>query len=93
MLLRPSRELKRRIHGVLARAAGRHDVGVCTFIYLSNHCHLLLRPASAANLAAFMNHLNSNVGEAMESLRQHRFPVRFPNHGVPPPARWIAAPA
>ncbi len=48
MLLRPSRELKRRILGVLARAANRYEVGVCSFIYLSNHCHLLLRPSTAS---------------------------------------------
>ncbi len=46
MLLRPSRELKRRILGVLARAAKRYEVGVCTFIYLSNHC----RAPRGANL-------------------------------------------
>ena len=75
MLLRPSRELKRRILGVLARAAARHEVGVCTFVYLSNHCHLLLRPASATALAAFMSYLNSNI--AREAGRLHHWREKF----------------
>ncbi len=75
MLLRPSRELKRRILGVLARAATRYEVGVCTFIYLSNHCHLLLRPPSATALADFMTYLNSNV--AREAGRLYRWREKF----------------
>ena len=75
MLLRPSRELKRRIVGVLARAATRYEVGVCTFIYLSNHCHLLLRPASATALAGFMTYLNSNI--AREAGRLYRWREKF----------------
>jgi REP element-mobilizing transposase RayT len=75
MLLRPSRELKRRIFGVLARAAARYEVGVCTFNYLSNHCHLLLRPQSAAHLAVFMTYLNSNV--AREAGRLYRWREKF----------------
>ena len=75
MLLRPSRELKLRIFGVLARAAARHEVGVCSFSYLSNHCHLLLRPASASELAAFMTYLNSNI--AREAGRLHRWREKF----------------
>ncbi len=75
MLLRPSRALNRRILGVLARAARLYDVGVCAFIYLSNHCHLLLRPTSAEHLAAFMNYLNSNV--AREAGRLHGWREKF----------------
>ena len=87
MLLRPSRELKRCILGVLARAANRYEVGVCAFIYLSNHCHLLLRPVTASELAAFMNYLNSNIareagrlygwGEKFWGRRYRLIPVSF----------------
>jgi REP element-mobilizing transposase RayT len=77
MLLRPSRELTRRIVGVLARAAARHEVGVCSFNYLSNHCHLLLRPISATELAAFMTYLNSNIArEAGPPKGSTRVPAR-----------------
>ena len=75
MLLRPSKELNRRVLGVLARAARFYDIGVCAFIYLSNHCHLLLRPRDACELARFMNYLNSNI--AREAGRLHRWRERF----------------
>ena len=75
MLLRPSRELNRRVLGVLARAARRYQMGVCYFIFLSNHCHLLLRPTSAQQLASFMNYLNSNI--AREAGRLHRWREKF----------------
>ena len=75
MLLRPSRELKRQVQGVLARAAARYEVDVCTFIYLSNHCHLLLRPASAVELAAFMRYLNANI--AREAGRLYGWREKF----------------
>lgn len=61
LLLRPSKELNRLVLGVLARAARLHDVGVCAFVFLSNHCHLLLRPKDAQELSAFMNYLDSNL--------------------------------
>ncbi len=75
MLLRPSRELNRRIIGVLARAARRYEMSVCHFVFLSNHCHLLLRPTSALQLASFMNYLNSNI--AREAGRLHRWREKF----------------
>ena len=67
--------MKQRIVGVLARAAERYDVGVCSFIYLSNHCHLLLRPKDAAELAAFMYYLYSNI--AREAGRLHGWREKF----------------
>jgi hypothetical protein len=75
MLLRPSTELNRRVLGVLARAARLYDMGVCAFIFLSNHCHLLLRPQDAQQLATFMNYLNSNI--AREAGRLHRWREKF----------------
>jgi REP element-mobilizing transposase RayT len=75
MLLRPSKELCRRVLGVLARTARLYEVGVCAFVFLSNHYHLLLRPKDAAELARFMNYLNSNL--AREAGRLHRWRERF----------------
>ena len=75
MLLRPSKELNRRVVGVLARAARLYDVGVCAFVFLSNHYHQLLRPRDAVELARFMNYLNSNL--AREAGRLHRWRERF----------------
>ena len=75
MLLRPSPQLNELILGVLARAARCYGMGVCAFVFLSNHCHLLLRPTSATQLARFMNYLNSNI--AREAGRLHRWREKF----------------
>ena len=75
MLLRPSEELNRRVVGVLARTARLYEVGVCAFVFLSNHYHLLLRPRDAPELARFMNYLNSNL--AREAGRLHGWRERF----------------
>jgi REP element-mobilizing transposase RayT len=74
-LLRPSRDLNEIILGVLGRAAGRYRVKVCAFVYLSNHCHLLLRPADARQLARFMGFVNGNL--AKEAGRLHHWRERF----------------
>ena len=65
----------RRVLGVLARTARLYKVGVCAFIFLSNHYHLLLRPRNAPELARFMNYLNSNL--AREAGRLHGWRERF----------------
>ena len=51
LLLRPSQELREIIDDILARAARRTGMRVCAYIYLSNHCHLLLRPSDAQQLS------------------------------------------
>ena len=81
MLLRPSLKLNRIVLGVVARAASRYAMGVCHFVFLSNHCHLLLRPTSAEQLARFMNYLNSvsNHGSS-----QSGFVIRMRNGGTSP---------
>ena len=43
-LLRPSPQLNAIIIGTLARFQKRYRMRICGLIYLSNHCHLLLRP-------------------------------------------------
>ena len=74
-LLRPSRDLNEVICGILGRAARRYRVKVCHFTYLSNHCHLLLRPADARQLARFMGFVNGNL--AKEAGRLHRWRERL----------------
>ena len=43
-LLRPSRDLNEIVLGILGRAVRRYGMKVCTFVYLSNHAHLLPWP-------------------------------------------------
>ena len=74
-LLRPSRDLNEIVLGILGRAARRYCVRLCAFVYLSNHCHLLLRPADACQLARFMGFVNGNL--AKEAGRLHRWRERF----------------
>jgi REP element-mobilizing transposase RayT len=73
-LLRPSRDFNEIVLGVLGRAARRYRVRICLITYLSNHCHLLLRPADARQLARFMGFVNGNL--AKEAGRLHRWRER-----------------
>jgi REP element-mobilizing transposase RayT len=74
-LLRPSKRVNELVLGVLGRAQRLTGMKICAFIYLSNHCHLLLRPVDAEQLASFMRHLNSNV--AREVGRLHGWREKF----------------
>ena len=74
-LLRPSRDLNEIVLGILGRAARRYQVKLCLFVYLSNHCHLLVRAANARQLARFMGFANGNL--AKEAGRLHRWRERF----------------
>ena len=74
-LLRPSRDLNEIVLGILGRAARRYQVKLCLFVYLSNHCHLLVRAANARQLARFMGFVNGNL--AKEAGRLHRWRERF----------------
>jgi REP element-mobilizing transposase RayT len=69
-LLRPSPKLNAIVCGVLARAQKRHGMKVCGFIYLSNHCHLLLRPSSVEQMADFMRDVNYKISKEVGRLHQ-----------------------
>ena len=68
-LLRPSPRLNAIIIGTLARFQKCYGMRICGLIYLSNHCHLLLRPRSVQQLASFMRDVNSKI--AREAGRLH----------------------
>ena len=70
-LLRPSRNLNEIVLGILGRAVRLYGMKLCAFVYLSNHAHLLLRPADAQQLARFMGFVNGNL--AKEAGRLHRW--------------------
>ena len=69
-LLRPSAKLNAIIRGVLARAQKRHGMRVCGFVYLSNHYHLLIRPASVRQMAAFMRDVNYKISKEVGYLHE-----------------------
>lgn len=74
-LLRPSESLNRAVIGALARGQQRYGMKICAFVYLSNHCHLLLRPRDAQQLADFMRYVNSKI--AKEAGRLHHWREKF----------------
>ena len=74
-LLRPGPRLKALILGILAHFQRRHNIRICHFVYLSNHCHLLLRPENVEQLAAFMRDVNSKI--AREAGRLHHWREKF----------------
>ena len=74
-LLRPTPLIVDLVRGALARAARLYPVEIHAFCFLSNHFHLLLTASGADRLAAFMNHLNSNL--AREVGRQVRWREKF----------------
>lgn len=57
-LLRPSRDLNRLVAGVLAHALRSHRVKLHGAVFLSNHFHLLLSPASVEEMSDFMRLVN-----------------------------------
>jgi len=60
-LLKPTKELRSIVIGVLGRAQKLYPVELHAFVFLSNHYHLLLSVESALQLARFMNYVNSNL--------------------------------
>lgn len=60
-LLSPSAELNEIILGVLGRAQRLYPVGICAYVFLGNHYHLLLEVEDAQQLSTFMGYFNSNL--------------------------------
>lgn len=57
-LLRPSRRLNRLVVGILAHALRSHRVKLHAAVFLSNHFHLLISPASVEEMSSFMRLVN-----------------------------------
>jgi hypothetical protein len=74
LLLKPSPELNDVVLGVIGKAQALYRMAMHGFAVASNHCHLLLLPTSAQQLAAFMQFLNANL--AKEVARLHNWPDR-----------------
>ena len=75
LLLRPSSELSNIILGVIGKAQSLYPVDIHAFVVLSTHAHFLLSPASAEQLARFMQFVNANI--AKEAGRLHDWRERF----------------
>jgi hypothetical protein len=54
LLLSPSQELNDILAGALGRAQRRYEVEIVSYVFLSNHYHLLVRVRDVWQLAGFM---------------------------------------
>ncbi len=68
LLLTPTPELCRIIHGILGRAQQLFDMTIHAFIFLSNHYHLILSPKDARQLARFMGYVSGNLAREVGRL-------------------------
>src|SRR5512140_2930873 len=75
LLLRPSPELTDIVLGIIGKAQALYGMTIHAFVFLSTHAHLLLSPASAGQLALFMQFVNANV--AKEAGRLHAWRDRL----------------
>lgn len=71
-LLKPSRRLNQIVLGVLGRALRKQPLQLVSFVFLSNHYHLLLWVPNAQRLAAFMNFFNGNLAKEAGRLANWR---------------------
>jgi len=75
MLLRPSPELTDIILGIVGKAQELYGMTIHAFVFMSTHAHFLMSPASAGQLALFMQFVNANV--AKEAGRLHLWRERL----------------
>ncbi len=71
-LLKPSREARELMAGVLARAARKYPALVVFYVTMSSHFHLLLIVESVEQLADFMKYLDSNLARELGRLYDWR---------------------
>lgn len=65
LLLRPCKTVNAIILGVLARAQIRTGIVLHSFVFLSNHYHILVTTEDAEQLSEFMQYLNSNIARKL----------------------------
>jgi hypothetical protein len=75
LLLKPSPELTDLILGIIGKAQSLYGMTIHAFVFLSTHAHFLLSPASADQLAKFMQFVNANI--AKEAGRLHLWRERL----------------
>jgi hypothetical protein len=63
LLLRPSPELSDIILGIIGKAQSLYPLAIHAFVVLSTHAHFLVSPASAEQLARFMQFVNADIAK------------------------------
>ncbi len=74
-LLRPSRELNRRVLGVVGRAQRVECMEIHAIVVLSTHYHLLLSPDEPDQLVRFMHFVQTNVAKEVGDLHSWTGPL------------------
>jgi hypothetical protein len=68
-LLKPTKDAKERMEGVLGRALELNpEIQLHAYWFLSNHYNLLVSAPDAPALSKFMNHVNSNLARELGAL-------------------------
>lgn len=75
-LLKPSEMSRALLVGILARAAALFpSVRVHAFVFLSNHCHILLSALRPAEIQAFLRFIFGNASREMGRMHDWRGPL------------------
>ena len=83
-LMRPSPKSNAIIIGVMAHAEARYDVQLHNHCFMSNHFHLLVTAPSAAELAAYMQYVKSNLARELGRLHGWKGKFWFPINPMRP---------
>ncbi len=65
LLMRPDERVNAIILGVLAKAQAYADIDIHSFVFMSNHYHILLTANDGQQLSMFMQYLNSNIAKKL----------------------------
>lgn len=68
LLLHPSQQVRDTVLGVLGRAQRMYGVVIHTFVFFTNHYHMLVTVNDAKQLADFVCYINGNVARKVSSL-------------------------
>lgn len=69
-LLRPDDAAREVILGVIGRALSLYpDISVHGFVFLSNHCHLLISSSTGDQISLFAGYVKGNIARRIGSLR------------------------
>ena len=71
-LLRPSPQSNDLIVGVLGRAQAKYDVALYSFIFMSNHFHLLMKADSVRQMSRFVGFVKGNLAKELGRLHDWR---------------------
>ena len=64
-LTRPSSKVNEVILGIVGRAQRIYGVELYAFIFMSNHFHILMRVASAKQMAGFVGYIKTNIAKEL----------------------------